>query len=770
MEAITPRISPIQGGKQKTERQRIEEADMDMPEVSAPAAAPAIAPSVAPAPVSAPVPAPVQAPAPTVPEIKPIAAQPAPEAPQPTAPAQSGMRLFKDETEAYQKMMDSGLDDATAQDMIKQRRSDLMGGNTQLKQSEAAALLKMREAGLDAKTAIKLLTDKRNADEAARPAWKKAGEGALNLAAGNLQTIAQYGGNALDFLTGGKLGAGEDVKQMLEQNKKDFGDSAAFTVGTYAPDVAATVAPGGALLKGGKAVAQGAQAVSKAAKIVTTLGKSAAVGGAYGAVTPVLNKGSEATAGDIGTSAAIGTAAGIVLPIVGKGVQKAAGKAWQYVSKVLPERLQLSGQLNNTDLKEVSKRISKLTGKEVEANDAQRWLLDREVRGSLEQQRKQVQKITTDAEAAAEKLIESKTGDVANTKVAANVRKGLSEMLGNFAKKNKDGTYSATAGNEAMLDKLQGLIDSPTMTLKQLNEARRIIGNSGIFRETGDLAQDASKKGLQNVWKEASAFLDEKIPGFRQVNKDIEVSMALNDAMLSKEVSKQTLQTLAYLGLGGGTGGAIGAVAGGDLESTVKGAAVGFGIGQLSKALNSPAFKSRLAFILNKLSPEARKSIEQLKKGVEIEPEQIKLVNNELKGLNLADLAVEGNVSKKAAGQAAKKVGKPKVEPLIDLNSIRPRQVEQGFAKGVDVSVPGQNAVPQFGDPHFANYVSTGRPIARDSYLALPAPGYNAVNQAGMTINANPPKILPKPKGWKAGSAVTNAPDAPYMQQKITKR
>lgn len=691
MADITPRISPINAPK-KTERQLIEEADMETPEVAAPTVS---------APVAAPV-APVSAPAvsaaPSIPEIKPVAAQPATvdKYQHPTNPyadvAKPGvpdsyvagsMNLFKDEQAAYQKMLDAGYDDAGAKQLIKQRRTDLMGGNTQLKQSEAVALLKMREAGLDAKTAIKLLNDKRQADEASSPAWKKAGEGALNLAAGNLQTIAQYGGNVLDFLTGGKLGVGEEVKQMLEQNKKDFGDSAAFTAGTYAPDVAMAVAPGGALLKGGKAAVQGAQAVSKAAKIATTLGKSSAVGGAYGAVTPILNKGSEATAGDIGTSAALGTAAGVVLPIVGKGVQKVAGKAWDYVSKALPERLQISGQLSRADLTNVSERLAKLTGKEAEPADAARWLLDREVKGSLEAQRAQVQGLTEKAHQQASALLESKAGDVGNTKAADNLRKALSEKLDEYGSFDKNGNFVASAGNEAKAAAIQKAITSPTMTLKEMNDARRILAER-LFTKMGSPKELSKLEGWQKVWKETSQFIEDKAPGFRKANKDVEVGMAINQAMLKKESAQQAQQMLAYLGVSG-LGAGAGYYQGGDIGSAAKGAAIVFGVGQLSKFLNSPAVKSRLAYALNKLSPAARQSIEQLKKGVEIEPEAIKLVNTELKALNLADLASEG------------KVGAPIIKPIGKKSPVQP------FTKGSPVSNPSVagSKAPQFGEVGF---------------------------------------------------------------------
>ena len=77
-----------------------------------------------------------------------------------------------------------------AREMISQRRSDLLGGNTKLSPIETAAMLKMAEDGMDSKTAVDYLlqhrqevkAEKKKKDDE-RPFWQKAGEATVNFMA-----------------------------------------------------------------------------------------------------------------------------------------------------------------------------------------------------------------------------------------------------------------------------------------------------------------------------------------------------------------------------------------------------------------------------------------------------------------------------------------------------------------------------------------------------------------------------------------------------------
>lgn len=207
------------------------------------------------------------------------------------------MNLFVDEQKAFDKMKADGLSDEQAQELIKQRRSDLMGGNTKLNPLQSAALLQMQKSGVTSDEAVNRVIRQGEGPADDRPAWKKAGEAATNVALGNLADITKKGGNLLDFVT---QGGGKDLNSLMGDNRGTFAkmadeginaldkstrDSAAFKAGSYLPDVAMAVAPvGGANLAKLPLAAQGA-----------------IIGGGYGAIDPILEKGSGASASDIGS-------------------------------------------------------------------------------------------------------------------------------------------------------------------------------------------------------------------------------------------------------------------------------------------------------------------------------------------------------------------------------------------------------------------------------------------------------------------------------------
>lgn len=446
-------------------------------------------------------------------------------------------------------------------------------------------------------------------------AWKT-----LELWAGNLQTLWQYGGNVLDFATLGKTGIGEDVKQMTEYNKEAFGDSNYFKAGTYLPDVALGVSPLGAWY----------MAWAKWAWQLAL--RSGVVGAWFGATQPILEKWNDATMWDIATWAAIGGTLWAAIPLTWAWIAKWTKWAAKYISKALPENLQVSGQFNRADLTNVSERLAKLTGKDVEVEDAARWLLDRWVKWDLKTQRQQIQAIIAKEEENASKILMSKVWDIGDTKEANALRKALSEKMQTLWD-NVDGAFIPSAWNEDKAAIIQKIINNKSMTLSEMNEGRKLLWEN-LFTKQGTMKELASKEGWQNVWKDTSEFISKKAPWFREANKNTEVGIAVDKAMFKKETAEQTRAMLSYLWLWGGTGGAIGyGTSWGDLETTIKGAAIGFWVWQLSRILNTPKVKSTLAYYLNKLSPEARKAMQDLKKWVEIKPENIGKIVEEMKAL-----------------------------------------------------------------------------------------------------------------------------------------
>jgi hypothetical protein len=70
--------------------------------------------------------------------------------------------LFSDEKSAYQKMKEQGVDDEKARTLIRQRRKDLIGQNSNLSDEEVAAMQKMRDSGLTAEKSVSLIQQRRN--------------------------------------------------------------------------------------------------------------------------------------------------------------------------------------------------------------------------------------------------------------------------------------------------------------------------------------------------------------------------------------------------------------------------------------------------------------------------------------------------------------------------------------------------------------------------------------------------------------------------------
>jgi len=364
--------------------------------------------------------------------------------------------------------------------------------------------------------------------------------------------------------------------------------------------------------------------------VLNLAGRSGVVGAWIGSTAPVIQKGSDASVEDVVSGWVIWGWSGLAVPLLWGLVGKWLSAWKNYITKSLPENLQVSGQFNRADLTNVSERIAKLTGKEIEVNDASRWLLNREIKWDLGTQRKLVQESVKNSSKQADQILWSKIWDVWSSKEANNLRKALFEKAQSLWD-NIDWKFVPSAGNEEKYNTLRKIIDNPKMTLREMNEWRTILWED-IFNKQGTMKELASKSGWQNVWKDTSQFIEKKAPGFRNVNKDIEVWIAIDKAMLKKETAEQTKQMLAYLWFWGGTGGAIGySTSGGDIWSTIKGIGIGFWVWQASRILNSPWVKSNLAYYLNKLTPSARATIQKIKKGIEIKPEDIGAVVEEIK-------------------------------------------------------------------------------------------------------------------------------------------
>lgn len=113
------------------------------------------------------------------------------------------MTFFSNEKKVYDKMLGMGVPQDVAVQKLKDKRKELMGGDTRLTDKETAEMKKMQAEGVSSKDAVSKVLSARSSAE---PLWKKVGRGTVDVMAGNLQTIANYGGNVLDFATLGTQG------------------------------------------------------------------------------------------------------------------------------------------------------------------------------------------------------------------------------------------------------------------------------------------------------------------------------------------------------------------------------------------------------------------------------------------------------------------------------------------------------------------------------------------------------------------------------------
>lgn len=146
-----------------------------------------------------------------------------------------------------------------------------------------------------------------------------------------------------------------------------------------------------------------------------------------------------------------------------------------------------------------------------------------------------------------------------------------------------------------------------TWTAEDLNKARTFMADKGgIFKHSGDWVDSLQKENLQDIWKAASQYLDETIPGFRAGNKDYEVASALSEAIKLKSAQDQARQVFSLVNVAGaGLGGIAGGLTGNDPLSVLQNAAIGAGLGLAGRAIFSPSNMSKLAVKLSEYAPKA---------------------------------------------------------------------------------------------------------------------------------------------------------------------
>lgn len=463
--------------------------------------------------------------------------------------------FFSDEQTAYDKMMADNVPEADAIEAIKSRRIDLLGGNNDITAVEQQALKSMQADWLSAKEAAQALLDHRQSmkeEEKKRYESMWTGEKiAKNVVGAWLGSVATIWSSAENILWWGakKLwfnALWEDLQKSAQEWKKASAElwsnpeySAWVTTGNLIGGAGAMLSvpwPTGLLWKS------------------AWLGSKVLAGSWEGAIQSIGMGIAEKWDTNIVKSAITGWLVWGWLPIVWAGISKAK----KLITDKIPKSLISSGLMTPSKLLNASERLSRLSDEGIiKADEAPQWMLDKWLKWSKETIQKQLLAIAKDA---GKKKVALFANDVENwvartyesNATVQELQQALTEVLPNFAKITKD-SIIPKAGNTEKVNALLEFITKPKPTAIDIDKARAVLWDMGIFTKGWELADTATKEWLQKIWIDASKLLDESLPWFRALNKDIEVSNAMSKAMWLKEAqdSVRQLMTLTNLGTGG---------------------------------------------------------------------------------------------------------------------------------------------------------------------------------------------------------------------------
>lgn len=541
---------------------------------------------------------------PTVPSTPIFQSPQAPRTVNYTAPQMQKKKptFFSDEQEAYDKMMADSVPELDAIEAIKSRRIDLLWGNNDITAVEQQALKSMQADWMSAKDASQALLDHRKSmQEEAQKRYESMGTGekiAKNVVGAWLGSVATIWSSAENILGWGakKLGFDalwEDLQKSAQEWKKasaDLGSDQAYSAWVATGNV---IGGAGAML----AVPWPTGLLWKSA----WLGSRVLAGAGEGAIQSVGMWIADKWSTSVGEAIT-----GLVwgwLPLVWAGIWKVK----KLITDKIPKSLISSGLMTPSKLLNASERLSRLSDEGIiKADEAPQWMLDKWLKGSKETIQKQLSAIAKDAW---KKKVALFANDVENgiartyesNSTVKELQQALTEVLPNFAKVTKD-SIIPKAGNTEKVSALLEFITKPKPTALDIDKARAVLGDMGIFTKGGELADTATKEGLQKIWIDASKLLDESLPWFRALNKDIEVSHAMWKAMGLKEAqdSVRQLMTLTNLGAGGAW-----AAYGYAQEWDVTGALKYAGAGLAGKYLfNNPAVTTFVAQKLKELWKE----------------------------------------------------------------------------------------------------------------------------------------------------------------------
>lgn len=291
-----------------------------------------------------------------------------------------------------------------------------------------------------------------------------------------------------------------------------------------------------------------------------------------------------------------GTVIGAGIPFVWATLTKAK----DLITKSLPKWLISSWLATPTKLLNASERLSKLADDWIlDVDSAPQWMLDKWLKWNKKQIAAQLRDVVKESAQKKAALL-SNPAPVKDLQKVQELQLALWDILKNYAKVDKKWVVTPKPWNKDIVEQILAFINSKTPNAAQFDDARSILGDAGIFKKTGEMVDEGSKRGLQKIWIDASKYLDEAYPGFRSLNKDIEVAMALWQAIGLKEAQDLARKYWNLVNLWAGAGGAYA----GYQAWGLKGAGIWLVTGLAGKyVINNPAVTTSLAQWLAKSWP-----------------------------------------------------------------------------------------------------------------------------------------------------------------------
>lgn len=294
------------------------------------------------------------------------------------------------------------------------------------------------------------------------------------------------------------------------------------------------------------------------------------------------------------------------IPIVGGMLNKARNIVW----KALPEKMTLTWLVNPSDLKNLWERYAKLTWKDPDPSEIWAWILEKWIKWDKWQIREQIAKYVDDLKIASTDLLNTNK-EIYTNEVVDSLKDAIAEKLPSYLKKVGD-NYVPKAWSKDIVAEIQYLLNKEWLTAKEINDLRGILWKD-IFNKTWDFTESVSLEWWKDIWKNASQFLDDTIPNFRKINKDIEIWNTLSNAILKKESNDLTKKMLSYVWIWA-TWWWVGSYSTWKspmqiLQDMIIWWTLWWAWWKFVNKFNSPEIQTRLAWLLRKLWPKEKNQI-----------------------------------------------------------------------------------------------------------------------------------------------------------------